>query len=137
VARELKLRVDVTGTSLSNVVAIASQESIEKSAAFDPLRSTESQARAYLIGINPSQLLAAYEKYGESLDSQIDVDITHLLLTAVDFAASGELPNIPMVDNDRSDAVRRILIVTPPARMEKYGDLKNINEGRKTTLASA
>lgn len=137
VASELKRKADASGISLSNIVAVAERGSVESSPAFEPLRSTDSFTGAYLVGVDSSDLKAAYEMYGESMDEQIDIEMMEVLSVAVGFAAGGEIPDIPTVYRDLSDSGRRILIVVPRARIKKYEEIRTENNARKATLAAA
>lgn len=130
-------RANDTGTGLQHAVAIASKNSVENSKAFSLLLSTETEKRACLVAIDPSELFKTYNKYGEDLERQLDAKVMEAIAIALDFAVSGEIPNTPAIDKESSNSILRILVWTPHIEMHKYRELQSTNEGRNLALAAA
>lgn len=133
-AEKLLDRAEKTHTKLTNVVVIASQESIN-SRAFKRLKSTAGEQRAFLAAIDPTELRKAARDIIPGGDKTLDVEIMEIISIALDLAVGKEPPQIPMVLS--YDRALRIIVLLPKARIIDYEVLKDLNSARIAALVAA
>jgi hexokinase len=120
-------------TKLSNVVVLASKGTVESSS-FDSLRSTPTEAKAFIAAIDPMELEKFFRANKDPL-KHLDIKILEMLSIALDIAAGKEPPDIPMVISyDRS---LRIIMLLPKAEPKNYEEINRNYYARKTALAAA
>jgi hypothetical protein len=134
-AAELKKRADLSKTKYSNVIAIASQEEITRQDGnvFRPLTSGEE--KAFLAGIDPSELIKACEGDRGLTANQLDVDIMKILALTLEVAYGKEPPQSSWVTYDRDK--RLLLLKLPPAKPIRYEELRDKRRGDVEALRAA
>jgi hypothetical protein len=133
-ANELLTQAEETSTKLSNVVVLASSETIN-SETFSELRSTETEQRAFLAGVDAAQLAEFYSKNKEDFEKQLLVRLTQLLCLSLELAAGKRAPDLPII-KEYNEALR-IVIFLPEAKAINYQDLQEINKLKKLALQAA
>jgi len=128
-----KLALD-SNARLSNVVVIASRESVE-GGVFDGLRNEKGGEKALLAGMDSEGLMELYKTNGEISDKVLDIDIMEILALTLE-VATGKTPPRKLLAAPY-DSARRILILSPRATIKDYQKLRDINEGRKQALQAA
>ncbi len=119
---------------LSNVVVIASRESVE-GGVFDKLRDEKGGEKALLAGMDSKELMELYKVNGEISDKVLDIDIMEILALTLE-VATGKMPPRKLLAAPY-DSAKRILILSPGATIKDYQKLRDINEGRKQALQAA
>lgn len=124
---------DATHTRLSNVVVLASKDTI---ADFDKKlgANIDAKERPFLAAVDPEELDRWYRENTDN-ESQIDINIVEMLSIALEMAVGKEKPNLPIISGYDSD--RRLLLLTPKPAPFKYWRLKEIYEARLTALRAA
>jgi hypothetical protein len=134
-AADIIAKVNAGQIKPSNAVIIASKTSVE-SGAFDPIKSTDKEGRAFIAGIDSRILLELYNKYGESLGEQLNIDMLELLTLTLEVATGKEPPQMPLVIS--YDKTSRVLILLPSATIVDYDRLlRDVNKGRIQALQAA
>ncbi|MEA3488865.1 MAG: HEAT repeat domain-containing protein, partial [Candidatus Omnitrophota bacterium] len=129
-AEELLKEAEETSTKLSNVVVLASNNTIN-SERFDGLRSTRQKKRAFLAGIDTRELDKA-----KTTDSQINViQIIGMISIALELAMGKEAPDLPLIAE--YDKALRIVIFLPKAEPLEYEQLKRLYKMRMLALQAA
>ncbi len=119
----------------SNAVIVASKKAVE-SGTFNLIKSTDKDGKAFIAGIDPRLLLELYNKHGESLDNQLNIDMMELLALVLEVATGKEPPQMPLVVS--YDKVSRVLILLPSATIIDYDRLiRDVNKGRIQALQAA
>jgi hypothetical protein len=132
-ADSLIKEADKTNTRLSNVVVLASKGTVESSS-FDSLRSTPTEAKAFIAAIDPMELEKFLKTNKDSL-KYLDIKILEMLSIALDIAAGKEPPNIPMVISYNRSL--RIIMLLPKAEPKDYEEINRNYYARKAALAAA
>ncbi|MDD5136693.1 MAG: hypothetical protein PHN63_05040, partial [Candidatus Omnitrophica bacterium] len=133
IADSLIKEADKANTRLSNVVVLASKGTIE-SPSFDSLRSTPTEAKAFIAAIDPVELEKFFRENKDPL-KHLDIKILEMLSIALDIAAGKEPPQIPIVAY--YDRALRIVVLIPKAEPKDYEELNRNYYARKTALAAA
>ncbi|NQT22012.1 MAG: hypothetical protein HQ579_01085, partial [Candidatus Omnitrophica bacterium] len=133
-AGDILREADKTSTKLSNIVVLASNNTIN-SEAFHSLRSTASDERAFIAGINPSELIKFYSQNQESMDKQLTIQIMSMLSIALELALGKEAPNLPIIAT--YDKTLRMVIFLPKAVPVDYQELQKRYRLKKLALHSA
>ncbi|RKY40668.1 MAG: hypothetical protein DRP85_08175, partial [Candidatus Makaraimicrobium thalassicum] len=121
---------DRTSTKLSNVVVLASNDTINAER-FKRLRSTREEKRAFLAGIDTTELDKA-----KTLDSQLNViQIIKMISIALELAMGKEAPDLPLIAE--YNKALRMVIFLPKAEPMEYEDLKKLYKMRKLALQAA
>ncbi len=129
-ADELVKEAEETSTELSNVVVLASNNTIN-SERFDRLRSTRQEKRAFLAGIDTREL----DKAGSS-DSRVNIiHMIEMISITLELAMGKAAPDLPFIA--RYDRELRIVIFLPEAEPLKYEELKQLYRMRKLALQAA
>lgn len=132
-ASNITAEADRTQTSLSNVVILASKTTVT-SDSFAALRSTQDEKRAFIAGIDPTELdKLAQEK--EDADKPLNIKILELLSLVLDLASGKEPPNIPLISS--YEKALRIVMLLPTAKPKDYEELKRSYTAQQTALAAA
>ena len=129
-------RVKDTKTDLSNVVVFASSTTIN-SPSFDQLRSAAAEKRAFLAGIDASEIAEFYRVNKEAMKAsrkQLHIRLAALLYMALEAAAGKEPPHAPWI---HYDGTKRTLILLPKADLVDYEELVDTYKAEKTALAAA
>ncbi|MCX5667272.1 MAG: hypothetical protein NTY34_03045, partial [Candidatus Omnitrophica bacterium] len=135
IAASVLKEADKANTKLSNVVILASKGTVASSS-FDSLRSTPTEAKAFIAAIDPAEL-EAFIKDNKDPSIHLDVKILEMLSVALDIAAGKDPPNIPMVKLDSYDKALRFIMLIPKAEPKDYGELNRNYYARRTALAAA
>ena len=125
------------GSNLSNVVVLASAETIS-SANFNDLRSTPEEKRAFLAGVDASEIMQHYKGHKKDMErmrQQLEIRIMEMLSITLELAVGKTLPKLPLIFS--YDEVLRIVIFMPKAEVIDYEVLKSNNGGRITALRAA
>ena len=102
------------------------------------LAGVDNEKRAFIAEIDPSELDAAYEEYGERESEQILIDVLSMMAVAINLAVGGRnAPDIPMIVKDSYDSVKRTVVLLPKARMMGYGDLVEFYKAERNALKTA
>lgn len=133
-AGDLLREADKTSTKLSNVVVIASNSTIN-SEAFASLRNAEGGERAFLAGIDPTELIKFYAENKETIDKQLTIRIMEMLSITLELALGKEAPNLPIIAT--YDKVLRMVIFLPKPEPVDYRELLKLYRLKKLALHSA
>ncbi|RKY40640.1 MAG: hypothetical protein DRP85_08220, partial [Candidatus Makaraimicrobium thalassicum] len=121
---------DRTSTKLSNVVVLASNDTINAER-FKRLRSTREEKRAFLAGIDPTELNKTL-----SSDSEINIiQIIEMISIALELAMGKDAPDLPVIVS--YDKTLRIVIFLPKAEPLEYEELKQLYKMRRLALQAA
>jgi len=110
---------------MSNVVVLASRATVE-SEVFSAIRSSATEARAFITGIDPRNLDIAYKESRDIIDYQIDVQLMDILVMAIELS-QGKAP-YTMPYGSEYDSARRMLIYLPEAAKLNYQELMEKNK---------
>ncbi|MCX5665982.1 MAG: hypothetical protein NT036_02895, partial [Candidatus Omnitrophica bacterium] len=125
------------GSNLSNVVVLASAGTINSSS-FAELRSTPEEKRAFLAGVDPSEIMEHYKDHKKDMQlagQQLEIRIMEMLSIALGLAVGKMPPKIPMIFS--YDETLRIVIFMPKPEIFNYETLKDANKGRARALQAA
>lgn len=117
-----------TGTNLSNVVVLASEETA-KLPGFEKLASTAGEARAFLALVDPARLVEA-ERAGRP-SGEIAVEIVEMLSITLELACGKVDPRTPLV-KEYNKELRRVLFL-PKAELNDY---EKVRDGYRAKLAA-
>ncbi len=130
-------KADNTKTDLSNVIVLASSETIN-SGSFDPLRSTATEKRAFLAGIDASEIAEFYEANKDAMKSsgkQLQIRIMTMLSITLDLALGKEPPQLPIIVS--YDKNQRLVLFLPKAELLDYEAIKSHYAGERKALQAA
>jgi len=138
-ANKLIAEKDETSNKLSNIIALASADTINSNS-FTPLRSTQTDKRAFLAAVDPTELNEFYEKHKESLNKQISIKIIEMLSIAMELASKSDhsvaLPRIVgTIELDYNESLRMVIFL-PKAGPHKYKDIQDKYKNERTALLS-
>ncbi|MEW6359526.1 MAG: hypothetical protein AB1696_24525 [Planctomycetota bacterium] len=123
-----------TKTKLSNVVVLGSDKLIQ-SKSFDGLRSTSTEKRAFLAGIDGAALPGLF-KANEGMKNGVFVDFLELLTLTLEVAAGKEPPKgNPLIKDYNKDL--RILFLLPRAEVMDYIKMRELYNSQLTILQAA
>jgi hypothetical protein len=117
----------------SNVLVLASAETIA-SKVFDPLRSTEGQKKAFLAGIDASQLRDFSEK-NENDYEQVRVRLMEMFSLALELAAGKTVPDLPII-KEYNEALRTVIFL-PKAEPMDFKELQKLYRNQQIALQAA
>ncbi len=120
-------------TGMHNIVVMASKDTIA-SESFREFRNAGEKDKPFLTGIDPTELIKLYEKYGESISNQLHIKLAAWLYLTLEVAAGKEPPNLSWI---KYDSTARILLLMPGAEIIDYELLKNTYAAEKAALAAA
>ncbi len=124
-------------TNLSNVVVFASRQTIDLTA-FNSFRSTPENKRAFLAGVDFSDITRYYQENKEQMDDnheQLDIKIMTMLLVTLELAIGKDLPQLSMIQSYDKD--KRIIIFLPTPEPKDTGILEEKYRAEATALAAA
>jgi len=124
-------------SNLSNVVVLASAGTIN-SASFEALRSTPQEKRAFLAGVDPSDMMEHYKEHKKDMELMgqlLEIKIMEMLSITLQLAVGKTPPNTPLIFS--YDEVRRIVIFMPKPEAVDYRVLEDANKGRVAALRAA
>ncbi|OGW76010.1 MAG: hypothetical protein A2Z72_07700 [Omnitrophica bacterium RBG_13_46_9] len=133
-AKRLLATAGETKTKLTNVVVLASKGTIE-SDAFSPLRSTKTDKRAFLAGVDDRELDRFYGDFGEAADKQLYIRIMEMLSITLELASGKEAPDLPIIMSYDKEA--RTLIFLPRAEPMNYQELQERYQREREALIAA
>ena len=130
----LEAEEDVSTADLSNVVVLASKETID-SEVFNLFRSDIKTKRAFLAAVDSSELKEAYAEHGETFDKQLDAKISEMLCLTLELAAGKTAPisDVPWLEIEY-DEVLRIVTFLPRAKPIDYDKLQERYDRKKLAL---
>ncbi|MDP3791387.1 MAG: AAA family ATPase [Candidatus Omnitrophota bacterium] len=132
-ANELISSAEKTNTPLSNVVALASQSTIS-SKAFDNLRSTKDEKKAFIAAINTDEFDKYCMEHPEDSD-RLYVRIVEMLSIALELSIGKEPPNNPLII--LYDQETRIVVFMPKAEPVDFKELKNRYDAERQAIIAA
>lgn len=132
-AGELISNAEKTNTPLSNVIVLASQDTIN-SKAFDNLRSTKDEKKAFIAAINTDELDKYCREHSEDSD-RMYIRIVEMLSIALELSLGKEPPNDPLIIS--YDQETRIVIFMPKPEPVDFKELKNRYDAERQTIISA
>ena len=123
-ASTIMKRAEETGTPLSNVVVLGSETTVQ-SDEFAGLRSTDTEQRAFLAGVNP-----------KNLTENSYIRVLEMLTLAVKLAF-GEIDSVPDPKISASKLGPRLWIFIPEAEPFDFKELKQIYDNQLQALVAA
>jgi hypothetical protein len=123
-ASTIMKRAEETGTPLSNVVVLGSETTVQ-SDEFAGLRSTDTEQRAFLAGVNP-----------KNLTENSYIRVLEMLTLAVKLAF-GEIDSVPDPKISASKLGPRLWIFIPEAEPFDFKELKQIYDSQLQALVAA
>jgi hypothetical protein len=102
---------------------------------FLALRVADESGRAFLAGIDPTELIKAYAEHGEATSKQLKIRLASLLYLTLELALGKEPPQMPLVVSYDKD--KRMIIYLPTAEPVDYEALKSTYKAEQTALAAA
>ncbi|MBD3426401.1 MAG: hypothetical protein GF409_04115 [Candidatus Omnitrophica bacterium] len=124
---------DGPNSDYSNVVILASQDTIN-SKAFDPLRSTRTEQKAFLAGVDHSELDAFTEKSTEDY-TQIRIRLVQMLALALELASGQSAPELPIIRE--YNKTLRTVIFLPGAEPMDFRELQRLYRAQQKALEAA
>ena len=136
-AGSLLAKAKKTKTDLSNVVVLASSAAVD-SESFNKLRSTATEKRAFLAGVDASEIAQFYEANKDSIKAsgqQLRIRIMEMLSITLELALGKEPPKLPIIDS--YSIKMRTATFKPGAELIDYNVLKADYDAEATTLHNA
>ncbi|MFC1548852.1 hypothetical protein ACFL5E_02725 [Candidatus Omnitrophota bacterium] len=118
-----------TNTDLSNVVVLASAATIN-SQGFEKLRSTEDEQRAFLAGIDTSEISDF-----SGTNEELYIRITEMLSIALELAAGKSAPGLSII-KEYNKALRTVIFL-PKAEPVDYEKLQEMYKLQQSALIAA
>lgn len=122
-----------TNTKLSNVVVLGSSRALN-SESFAPIRSTPEEERAFLAGIDTTELDRYTIDHPGSIDV-LNVKVMEMLAMAMELAAGREPPQSPIIIN--YDRKLRTVVFLPKAEPIDFDEYLERNKAEVRALQSA
>ena len=132
-AGELISSAEKTNTPLTNVVALARQSTVN-SKAFDNLRSTKDEKKAFIAAINTDELNKYYSEHSEDSE-QLYIRIVEMLSIALELSLGKEPLNNPLIIS--YDQETRVVIFMPKPEPIDFRELKNRYDAERQTIIAA
>ena len=125
-------------SDLSNIIVFGSA-STTKFFEDNLLKDVDKNNRAFLAGIDPTEIDKLYEEYGEAYDDQLKIELLQYLSITLEVVIGKYSPDLlkelPMeISYDK--ALRKLIILPIPDRM-KYEDLKKEYKTDRVALLAA
>jgi hypothetical protein len=131
-------RVDTTNMRMSNVIILGSSTTINsfiKSGSFSRINKSGDEERAFLAGIDPTELARAYADAKNDTNKIIDLSLIELISIAIELSLDKVPPKTPIIVS--YDRRLRVVILLPRANIIDYNSMKHRYDAEKTALASA
>jgi HEAT repeat protein len=132
-AGEILLECEEKHTDLSNVVVLAANGTIE-SAAFNALKSTSTEKKAFLAGVDAAALDEFITGKGVGLE-ELNINILEMLTLTLELASGKDAPEVPLIQS--YDKANRIVILFPRAEALDYQKLREEYKMRREFLQAA
>jgi hypothetical protein len=126
-------KTEGASANYSNVLVLASAETIA-SKAFDPLRSTEKERKAFLAGIDAT-LIRAATGLEDNFYEQLRVRLVEMFSLALELASGKMAPDIPMIKEYNADL--RTVIFLPQAEPMDFKELQRLYRNQQIALQAA
>ncbi len=123
-----------TGTDYSNVVVLASKDTIG-SKEFNPLRSAPGKKGAVLASVDPTELIEFYSEHAEDSKNQLYIKIMLMLTLALDVACGKAIPDFSIVAS-YNEELRKIEFL-PRAKPNDYKKLQERYKAERKALEAA
>jgi len=132
-ADELFSKAQSTGTPLSNIVVLASQNTID-SKVFDQLRSTKDNKKAFMAAINTEELNKYCVDHPEDSE-RLYIRIIEMFDIALELSLGKEPPKNPLIFLYNPET--RMVIFLPRAEPIDFKELKNRYEAERQAIIAA
>ena len=117
----------------SNVLVLASAETIA-SKAFDPLRSTVTEKKAFLAGVDAT-LIRAATGLEDNYHKQLRVRLVEMFSLALELAAGKMAPDMPIIKE--YDADLRTVTFLPQAEPMDFNEIQRLYRNQQIALQAA
>ena len=132
-AGEILSECEEHSTDLSNVVVLAASGTIE-AAAFNPLKSTSTEKKAFLAGVDATALDEFIAGKGAGLE-ELNINILEMLTLTLELASGKDAPKVSLIQS--YDKAKRIVILFPKAEALDYQKLREEYKMRREFLQAA
>jgi HEAT repeat protein len=132
-AGEILSECEEHSTDLSNVVVLAASGTIE-AAAFTPLKSTSTEKKAFLAGVDATALNEFIAGKGAGLE-ELNINILEMLTLTLELASGKDAPKVSLIQS--YDKAKRIVILFPKAEALDYQKLREEYKMRREFLQAA
>lgn len=119
----------------SNVIVMGSRDFVVNSRKLNGLRSSAGKKKAFLAGIDPSELNSYYREHGESQADQMYIPLMEMMAVTLELACGKEVAAPDLISEyNRND---RLVFFLPRAVPMGIDELKSTYLGKETILLSA
>ena len=122
-AADLLNKANETSTDFSNVVVMASKDTISSNK-FNPLRSTQDVKGAFLASIDPSEILEAYKANNGKIPRYFVIKMMLMLSLTLELAAGKTVPILPKkfpIEMTYNEKLRTVMYKLKPIEPIEYG----------------
>ena len=110
---------------LSNVIILGSEETINYVDS-SLLNGVDNDKRAFLAGIDSSQLKKSYDENGENERAQLIIEIMKMLSITLELASGKQAPDLSIIKKGSYNKDLRKVIFLPEAKPIEYKDLLEV-----------